>query len=115
MNKPDILFEHGWREKLDWKSARKYKDKGYYHHTVQVLKGGDNLVVKMTPFRKCGMKPLFIIIFNFERYAANEVINVLHNQGRHFEDAILDYYTEHGLPIYPNNLKPVKFKKNANV
>ena len=111
MNKPDILFARGWSEKLDWKSARKYKDKGYYYHTVQVLKDGDDLVVKMTPFRRCRMKPLFIIIFNFERYAANEVIHALHDNGRHFEDAILDYYKEHGLSMYPTNLKPVKFKE----
>lgn len=105
------------KTKLKWKDIPKYKDDEYFYPIVQVQEKDNELHFKFTPFRgSLKRKITYMIIGNFRKYPALDIINALDDIGfntRHSYDAVMQFYHKRGLDLgfTKKILKPISLWK----
>ena len=85
---------------VDFKESKIYKAADYRYSKVQVTADGDDLYARFSGGRE---KARFLRIRNYRQTTAADILRYLTekgiDQGRHFGDAIHDFYHENGLHL----------------
>lgn len=85
---------------VDFKESKIYKAADYRYSKVQVTADGDDLYARFSGVRE---KARFLRIRNYRQTTAADILRYLTekgiDQGRHFGDAIHDFYHENGLHL----------------
>lgn len=97
----DMKIEESYKTKLKWKEPKKFKDE-YLYSVVQIQESEGDLHFKFTRGIVCRGKTFYIVIHDYTKYTALDIINALDGIGfntRHSYDAVLHFYIEKGLRI----------------